>query len=389
MAFFSPAQRVAAVYAASFVTFGIHVPFVPLLLAGRGLSETEIAAIVAMPMAVRVFASPLLGWVSDRVADRRTVLGAYAVGAALLFLLFGPVRGFLASAAVMALTAILWNGVVPGIDAIALTVARRSGVDYGRMRLWGSLSFVATTALGGVAVGRWGAEATFWLLAAGLALQAASIAFLPAPEETRAAERSAGEPAVRLADLFTDARLVGTLAGAATIQASHAMAYGFSSLYWSSRGIPDWLVGVFWGIGVTVEVVLFAVAGRFAGRLGPVGFLVVGGAGAVLRWGLFPFVSSVWLWGFVQALHALSFAAVHLGTMLHVARHVPERLGGSVQGLVVTVSGLTMAAATFASGPLYARFGVWGFPVMSVLALAGIAIVLASRPQPQRAGSGG
>jgi PPP family 3-phenylpropionic acid transporter len=46
---------------------------------------------------------------------------------------------------------------------------------------------------------------------------------------------------------------------------------------------------------------------------------------------------------------------------------------------------------TLASGPLYDRLGGDGFYVMAVIAVVGLALIVAARfgPQPQRAGSGG
>lgn len=385
----SPAVRVSAVYAAIFVTFGIHLPFFPVLLAHRGLSEAEIAVMVAVPTIVRVSTSPLIGLLSDRAASRRRITAFYAAGAAAAFATFGIADGFLAMVLVMSLTSMLWNGVLPGTDTIAIGLGR-SGADYGRMRLWGSISFMATSAGAGVLLGETGPGAIYHLLAAAFVIQAVSVLGLPeTPRPTTAAVK---DPPPRFRDVLADRGLVVVLAGSALIQGSHAMAYGFQSLHWTGIGFEKWLIGAFWTVAVTAEIVLFATAGRFAGRIGPVPLLLIGGAGAVVRWAIYPFLgASVLAWGLVQVLHALSFAAVHIATMQYIGRHASDRLAGSTQGLMVMASGLTMAGATLASGPLYARFGVDAFPAMSLLAAAGMALIAlrSGRAQPQRAGAGG
>ena len=44
-------------------------------------------------------------------------------------------------------------------ETVAMRGVTRSGLDYGRMRLWGSLSFIAATFCGGLVVERFGPPA--------------------------------------------------------------------------------------------------------------------------------------------------------------------------------------------------------------------------------------
>jgi PPP family 3-phenylpropionic acid transporter len=192
-------------------------------------------------------------------------------------------------------------------------------------------------------------------------------------------------------DLVADRRLVLVLAGAALIQSSHAMSYGFATLYWKSQGFDATLIGVFWAVGVVAETVLFASASRFGGSAVPLLMILAGGIAAVLRWATFAVIDSTPVWTIAQLLHALSFAATYLGTIQYLARAAPERLSGRAQGLSITVNGIAMVAATLASGPLYKALGGGAFTLMSGLALAGTLLILAllRRPQPHSAGSGG
>lgn len=393
----SPGWRMAGVYGASFVTFGIHLPFFPVLLAHRGLGEVEIAVVLAVPTILRVFTAPILGLVTDRVADRRLVVTAYAVAAAVGFSLFGFSQGFLAMVAAMAATALFWNGITPGIDTMALALARAGRADYGRMRMWGSVTFILANVLAGAIIARTGAATIYWLLLAAFWLQAASIMVAPRAGPPAAGSVPTAPRPVRLpwADfglLVRDRRLIQVLAGSALIQASHTMAYGFASLYWASLGFDEGTIGVFWAVGVVAEVILFARGTAITARLGPLGLILLGGAGAALRWALFPVIDGSAGWIAVNLLHAFSFASLHLGTIQFASRTAPEHLAGATQGLVLTISGATMACGTLVSGPIYKALGVDGFLVMSGIAILGMLVVAdrVRRPvQPQRAGEGG
>ena len=58
---------------------------------------------------------------------------------------------------------------------------KAAGLDYGRMRLWGSLSFIAASLVGGWVVERLGAGSAIWLVVAGAALTTAAAHALARP----------------------------------------------------------------------------------------------------------------------------------------------------------------------------------------------------------------
>ena len=57
----------AAYYMALFGVVGIYLPFFPVFLAGRALDETQIAIVLAAPLAIRILFAPAAGAVADRL----------------------------------------------------------------------------------------------------------------------------------------------------------------------------------------------------------------------------------------------------------------------------------------------------------------------------------
>lgn len=379
MTIFSTGGRVSALFASSFVALGIQLPFFPVLLADRGLSDTEIAMVVAVPMILRLTTASALGALADFVGDRRRVLVAYAGLALLGALLLGPAQGFAAILGATIAMSLFWNGILPVNDALATSVARSGAAVYGRMRLWGSIAFVLGNLAAGRLVGSHGGGIVYPLLVSALVLQ-----FVVAPLAPRGVVPAAGgggRPSMwaGFAALVGDRRLMTILAGVALVQSSHAMLYGFASLYWGSIGFSGGEIGALWAVGVVGEVILFAAADRAIRRVGARGLLLVGAAGAVVRWCLFPLVGDSGLvWTVLQLAHAASFAATHLGTMHVVTHAVGDARAATVQGLAVTVTGLAMALSTLASGALYARFDGFGFLGMAVVAGLGLVVLIAA-----------
>jgi PPP family 3-phenylpropionic acid transporter len=98
---------------------------------------------------------------------------------------------------------------------------------------------------------------------------------------------------------------------------------------------------------------------------------MVGSAAGVLRWlGMAadpPTLVLPWL----QVLHALSFGATHLGTLVFLARNAPAGKAATAQGYFAITAGLVMAAATGISGVLYQDFGSRAYVAMALVAIAG------------------
>jgi PPP family 3-phenylpropionic acid transporter len=113
--------------------------------------------------------------------------------------------------------------------------------------------------------------------------------------------------------------------------------------------------------------------------------LVLSGLATTTRWLLFPVMTSVPGYLVLQSLHALTFACGHLAMMRLIVTRVPDRSAATVQGLYATVGSLTMAAATLAAGPLYRNYGGHGFQIMSLIALAGVCLVLTWVPLRRQA----
>lgn len=388
--------RLALVYAGVFFITGVQLPYFPLWLKAEKFSAGEIAFVLGISTLVKVFAGPIISVLADRSRDRADVLLAAAVGAALASALYFLPLALGGVTAVSVLFALASSAHTPLSDALTISGVRRYGVDYAKVRVWGSVAFLIMNLVAGVLIERSGHSVVIALMFAGCVVL--SLASLIAP---RIGKPRRPSPLSRL-DLAEARRAMRNpvfalvLAGVGFIQASHAYVYGFSAIYWQSAGFPAAATGVFWATGVVAEVVMFAIFRRTFGKISAPATLVIGAAVTIVRWIAFPLVIPLGLgfWGFVaeQTLHAFSFALTFLGLQKMIAERVPEEIGGTAQGLATLVLGLALAIATFLSGPLYAAIGGLGFYVMTAPAIAALLLgllAMAQPPQPQSALSGG
>eukprot|EP01037_Dinobryon_pediforme_P035679 gene35679-42196_t len=229
----SPPAMVAAVYGALFIALGIYLPFFPLLLAARGLNDPQIAIVIAAPMAVRALAAAPLGLLADRIGDRRLVLLGYTGLTALAFTLLGSGSGYALMLGLVIITMVPFNSSVPVLDSVATALAHNTGGDYARIRMWGSISFMAANIAFGAIIAATSAEAVYWGMLVSCWLATAVVYVSPSMSAGAPAAKSVpGQPAPRVIDLFRDRTMAAGLIASAAIQGAHAMLYSFGSIYW-------------------------------------------------------------------------------------------------------------------------------------------------------------
>lgn len=379
------AIRLALFYAAVFLFVGVSLPFWPVWLTAKGLSATEIGLLITAGTWVRIAAPPIAAHFSDRRGRRRAVLILLAGASLAVHLLFLVAEGFAALLAVSVLAAIAFTPIIPMGENMTLLASRDRGFDYARVRLWGSIAFIVGAIAGGRFVGGAGAEAILWLVLGTLALTVLATAAMPETGSPPARHR------VPVAALLSDPTMIVFLVTASLIQASHAAAYGFATLAWRASGIGDDVIGLLWAEGVLAEIVLFALGGGLAARLGPARLLAIGAIAGIVRWVGFASEPGLGWLVVLQALHALTFGAAHLGAMLYLVRAVPPEHSASAQALYSGAAmGLVMGAATILAGALYDDVGAGAFYAMAAMSAAGLAgAMLLARVMPSVARSAG
>ena len=368
----APTQRVAVrlalFYAAMFALIGVHLPFWPVWLQSRGLGATEIGVVLAIGVSVKVIVNPLVAGLADRLGRRRPIMVALAFAALAAFAQFAWTGGFWSIAAVTVLFFAAWSPIMPLGESLTMLAGGGRQLDYGRIRAWGSLAFIVTSVGAGyLLVGR-PADTVFGAILAIMVLAATATLALPG---TRTTPAEGGRFAPL--EVLRDGQFRLFLLAAALIQASHSVYYGFGTLHWKAAGHSESVIGWLWAEGVLAEIVLFAFGARLIGRLGPGVLMGLGGAAGAVRWAMTATAESLTLLIVLQALHAFSFGATHLGAIHYIAGRFPTAVSASAQSLYsAVVMGLGMGLSSLLAGRLYAAYGGGAYAIMAGLAAFGV-----------------
>lgn len=370
--------RYALYFATVFVAIGALLPFWPLWLESRGLTAAEIGLLMALGSWTKLAANPVLAHLSDRAGWGKGSLVLLTAASLVCYLVYIPAQGFAWILALHLVTMACFPLLVPLAEAQTMAAVYRHGLDYGRIRLWGSLTFILGSLATGELLGLGSADWVLWIALTALAVSLLSAAALPGrPPEAPPLPGALPEDVslARLLRLLLRRDILAFLAAAALIQSSHAAYYAFSSLTWKAAGIGESAIALLWTVGVVAEILFFAFSRRLPASFTPGRLLVVGGLLTAIRWVLTGMASEIALLAPAQLLHAASFAAIHLAAMHHITRSTPPRLAASMQSLYSALSGgLAMGGAMLLAAACYEVAPGLAFYAMAAVAAAAAAL---------------
>jgi MFS transporter, PPP family, 3-phenylpropionic acid transporter len=362
---------------------GISTPYLPVWLESRGIGLGEIGILTIIPQLVRLVGSPLVGFEADRHrAHREMVIGSCVLGLA-AWLWLSRSSGFTAALVGLMLVAAA-NTSWPLVESIAMAGARARGHDYGRMRLWGSVSFVMANLVGGWVVGHYGNGAAIWLMLAGAAVCVVASLLLPIPKVAdlaALARRPLSWADAR--DLLRVRQMPLLLLAAGAVQGAHGMFYAYGTLHWQAQGIDARWLGLLWALGLITEIALFWWSARVIRALGAIGLFLVGAGVSVFRWVLMGFDPPLGVLLPLQVLHGITFGASHLGVMHALAEITPSDRTATAQALYSVVAVIGIIFATAVASRAYPMIGGRVYLVMAAMAL--VALVAAEMMRRQRA----
>src|SRR6185295_789258 len=112
----------------------------------------QIGALLAITPVLALLAPPFWGHLADRTGRADRVLSVLALGTCLSFLPLMVVRSFPAIAATCVAYSFFYSSITTVVDSLALQRVTSEGGSFSRLRLFGSVGFVVSTTLFGLAV---------------------------------------------------------------------------------------------------------------------------------------------------------------------------------------------------------------------------------------------
>lgn len=346
--------NLSAFYFFYFAYLGAFAPFFALYLNSVGMSAVEIGMLMALPQLTRILAPHLWGWLADRGGRRMHIVRASgAVGTVVFMGVFAGESFALLCTVLFAMT-FFWSAALPLVEATTLAHLGDETARYGRIRVWGSVGFIAAVVAVGYLLDVAAPRALLWVIAAlmaGMLLLSCLVAEAP----------TVPHPADDLPvwQIVRKPEVIAIVLASALMAAAHGPYYTFYTIHLVDHGYSKSLAGWLWALGVICEIGIFVWMSRLYRAFTLRRILITSTLLAALRfvvigWG----ADSVVLLLAAQTLHAASFGAFHaaaIGVVHRLFRGRHQARGQAIYGSLAYGLGGTIGG--LASGYAWAGLG--------------------------------
>lgn len=221
------ARRLTGYYSAFFAVYGIAIPLWPRWLEEQ-ITLEYVGIVLGAAYWLKLLVVPISSSIADSVGDRRRVMIVLSVMVLAGVLALQLTDSWILYAAIWGLAGAALSTGVPLSDGLSMRLGQILGIEFGKVRRWGSVSFIFSSLIVGALADFYGLDAIYWtLLFTSVLLIGASITvpkvYTPPDPERVPLFRPLSLPNFPLF-LVTVALLLST----------HAALYGFSAIYWKS-----------------------------------------------------------------------------------------------------------------------------------------------------------
>ncbi|HLX60382.1 MAG TPA: MFS transporter [Planctomycetota bacterium] len=329
-------MRIALFYFFFIGVTGLLLPNFPKYLDALGFSSTQIGWVNSIGPWLLMFVPLLWGFAADKLNRPVLLLKVACVCVALALIPLGSVTTFGGVIGVWLLYSFFATPIIPLADSVAIVEARRIGTDFARLRLWGSIGFIAV--MFGFKYFQHGPEYLLRvpLVALCLAVLAAVCAqWLKQHETNLHRPRPSFRDAQRLAH---DPALMWFFIAGMVHQASMSPYYLFYPLSLDARGFAPGVAEWSLGAGVVAEIVMFQFVRGLLARRPLFPLIGISMLMTAVRWVLIPAIGNSVTMASLQTTHAFTFALCYAGSISYLEHNVDEPLRATGRAMYSAIS---------------------------------------------------
>ena len=307
-------------YFLQFAVNGVFLPFWILYLTGvKNLTVLEASTIFSMLYLARFLGGIFLNPYLLKRYNISLSLKISVIAGILLALSYGITSNKIILTLITFMFGLVYYTVAPFIESLASLFLKEEGIDYGKARTWGSVSFTLVGIAAGGIIGYVGSVALYYILIILLVLYVAFM-FLPQPKlvRTLTVNKSDNNNTGKLYSwVLKDKNAILLILVIFLYQLSHTAYNNYNALYLESMNISaKWMSGLILNISVIAEILFFIFSKKIIGKIKPTQLLVFCGIGAIIRWIMLAIFHNIYVFVVMQTFHAITFAVGHIAFIL-------------------------------------------------------------------------
>ena len=307
-------------YFLQFAVNGVFLPFWILYLTGvKNLTVLEASTIFSMLYLARFLGGIFLNPYLLKRYNISLSLKISVIAGILLALSYGITSNKIILTLITFMFGLVYYTVAPFIESLASLFLKEEGIDYGKARTWGSVSFTLVGIAAGGIIGYVGSVALYYILIILLVLYVVFM-FLPQPKlvRTLTVNKSDNNNTGKLYSwVLKDKNAILLILVIFLYQLSHTAYNNYNALYLESMNISaKWMSGLILNISVIAEILFFIFSKKIIGKIKPTQLLVFCGIGAIIRWLMLAIFHNIYVFVVMQTFHAITFAVGHIAFIL-------------------------------------------------------------------------
>ena len=350
-----------------FGVLGIFLPFFNLYCYHLGFSGFRIGILSAVRSLALVLFPLIWGALADRLNARQPIYILCCFCSALIWMLYLFTVDFWPMLVISIFYGMFFSPIISFLEAFTMDILGKEKKSYGRIRVWGSISFIAVVVILGRIIDLYSVEIIVVLILAGSLMLSVISTQIPGIQTAKRKRLSAG------AKSLLDRGVLVFLFCAFLMLVSHGAYYGFFSIHLANLGFGSTFIGLTWALASAAEILVMLRSDQIFNRFSIKAVLIFSFMVAALRWLILFFVQSAAAILLTQVLHAVTYGTFHIASILYIDQLAPDRaktLGQAVNN--ATSYGLGLMVGFFLNGYLYEITGSFAlFIISALIALVG------------------
>lgn len=346
--------KMSAYFLFVFFGFGALYPMLGIYFDGLGLTGSQIGMIMSVGPIVAIIAQPLWGMLVDRYQNPRIILTVTNLLTGITALGFLISENYFLFLIMAALLSLFQSAIVPISDSMTLSYAKREGIEYGSIRLWGALGFAVAVWISGMVIELTVTSSIFYLFAFSLLISTWFARQMPEEAESLKVDLRTG-----LAKLIKiPPYLIFLLSTFLIFGPINANNFYFG-IYYTSIGGTVAGVGLVFLFAAGSEAPFMRMAGYFIRRHGLIVILVVASILSASRWFFF-YLEPGTTWILIVSIVQGISVGFYIPAAVQIVRDLtPDDV--KVTGMSIYASignGLGTMTCTFIGGYIYEYYSI-------------------------------
>jgi PPP family 3-phenylpropionic acid transporter len=366
--------RLSRFYFFYYFFVGSFVPYWGIYLQSQNFSPASIGILLSLFQLSRIVAPNFWGWLADHSGHRVKWIKLTSLLGLIGFVGVFWAKGFFWIFLIMLALSLFTSSTLPLAESLTLAHLATSDGHYSRIRLWGSIGFIAASLFLGYLIDLQGINILLWAL-----LIAQAIIFFLSNTIPESREIYHEKKDLSIWKIIKTPSVLALLIGCTLMVAAHGVLYNFYSIYLKEHGYSSATIGGLWAIGVICEILIFIWMPKILHRysvktillmslfLGVIRFILIGASPDYL-----------YLLLVAQMFHAATFGGFHAAAIEVIAYYFKGRnqargqaiynsvaygIGGTIGGLgggyLIQYLGGQIGFMSAAISPLIGFFVIW------------------------------